>query len=213
MAAHEPDGFAPPAIDPQSVPGFLTDDEGRALAALACEAGRLGPIVEIGAYCGRSALYLGPVARAAGTILASVDHHRGSEEHQPGWDWHDPDLWDAEAGALDTLPVFRDAVRRAGLEDAVVAVVGGSPAAAQLLGARVGMVFIDGGHSRAAALADWRAWAGKIAPGGVLAIHDVFPDPRDGGRPPCEIYRRAVASGLYEPKQTLGSLRALTRIG
>jgi predicted O-methyltransferase YrrM len=203
----------PPGLDPQSIPGFLTDEEGRALAEAARAAGALGPIVEIGGYCGRSALYLGTAAREAGTVLASVDHHRGSEEHQPGWEWHDPALWDADAGALDTLPVFRDAVRRAGLEDVVIAVVGGSTAAARLLGGPLGMVFIDGGHSLAAALDDWRAWGVKIAPGGTLAIHDVFSDPREGGRPPCEIYRRAVASGLFEPVRVLGSLRFLSRLG
>jgi len=195
------------------VRGFLSDEEGQALAGVALRAGALGPIVEVGAYCGRSALYLGPAARGAGTVLASIDHHRGSEEHQPGWEWHDAELWDEAAGSLDTLPAFRDAVRRAGLEDVVIAVVGGSPAGARLLRGDVGMVFIDGGHSRAAALGDWRAWAGKIAIGGTLAIHDVFPNPRDGGRPPCEIYARAVASGLFEPADTLGSLRFLTRIG
>lgn len=203
----------PALIDPQSVRGFLAEAEGLALTRAAQAAGALGPLVEVGAYCGRSALYLGPAARAAGTVLVSVDHHRGSEEHQPGWDYHDPELWDEAAGALDTLPAFRDAVRRAGLESVVVAVIAGSPAAAGLLAGPFGLVFIDGGHARATALADWRAWAGKLAAGGTLAIHDVFPDPSDGGRPPYEIYRRAVASGLYEPAETVGSLRLLTRIG
>jgi predicted O-methyltransferase YrrM len=202
----------PSRIDPQSVHGFLSRDEGEALARAALRAGRLGPIVEIGAYCGRSALYLAPAARAAGTALISVDHHRGSEEHQPGWEHHDADLWDAAAGALDTLPAFRDAMRRGGVEDVVVAVVAESALAARLLKGPFGLVFVDGGHALKTALSDWRAWAGAVAPGGVLAIHDVFPEPGEGGRPPCVIYRLAVASGLFEAAETIGALRLLTRI-
>jgi predicted O-methyltransferase YrrM len=203
----------PSLVDPQSVRGFFSSEEGEALAAAARQAGRLGPIVEVGAYCGRTALYLGPAARAAGTVLVSVDHHRGSEEHQPGWAWHDPSLWDADAQAIDTLPVFRDAMRRAGLEDTVVALVASSAIAARLLRGPLGLVLIDGGHSLKTALADWRAWVGLIAPGGALAVHDVFPDPTDGGRPPTTIYRLAVASGLFEAAETVGSLRILTRLG
>lgn len=206
-------GGRPSQIDPQSVRGFLTEAEGRALARAAERLAALGPIVEVGAYCGRSALYLAPAARAGGSFLISVDHHRGSEEHQPGSDWHDPELWDAAAGAVDTLPAFRDAVRWAGLEDAVVAVVADSRAAAQSLAGPFGLVFIDGGHALKTALADWRAWQGQIAPGGMLAIHDVFPDPGEGGRPPCEIFRLAVASSLFEAGETIGSLRFLKRIG
>ncbi|MGD2133577.1 MAG: class I SAM-dependent methyltransferase [Maricaulaceae bacterium] len=200
-------------IDPQSVPGFLSDEEGRALADAARRLGALGPIVEIGAYCGRSAIYMAPAAKEAGAVFASVDHHRGSEEHQPGWEWHDPALWDEAAGAIDTLPVFRDTLRRAGLEDAVVAIVGESAKAASLIASPLGMVFIDGGHALNTALSDWRAWAGKIAPGGELAVHDVFERPQEGGRPPCEIYKMAVASQLFAPAREVGALRFLTRLG
>jgi hypothetical protein len=49
-------------------------------------------------------------------------------------------------------------------------------------------------------------------PGGLLAIHDVFPDPADGGRPPYEIYRRALGSGTFEEVETVGSLRVLRRV-
>ena len=34
--------------------------------------------------------------------------------------------------------------------------------------------------------------------GGLLAIHDVFPDPADGGRPPYDVYLRALASGSFD---------------
>jgi hypothetical protein len=46
-------------------------------------------------------------ARSAGARLVTVDHHHGSEENQPGWQWHDASLVDPASGLLDTLPAFR----------------------------------------------------------------------------------------------------------
>ncbi len=199
-------------LDIDSVKGFLETDEGEALYRAALESGHLGPCLEIGSYCGRSTVYLGTAARAAGTVLFALDHHRGSEENQPGWEYHDPSLWDDKAGALDTLPVFRDTLRRAGLEDSVVALVGRSATVAAHWTTPLGFIFIDGGHSMAAALDDYRGWSGRLRGGGILAIHDVFPDPADGGRPPYEIYRMALASGQFEEVGSLRSLRFLRKI-
>ena len=202
----------PPSIDAGHLKGFLDPDEGQALHQAALTAGLLGPVVEIGGYCGKSALYLGTACKKIGANLFSVDHHRGSEENQPGSEYHDPDLWDAEAGSLDTLPHFRRAIRQAGLEDTVIAVVGRSQVVAAAWGGKIGMLFIDGGHSSAAALGDYRGWAAKLCLGGTLAIHDVFPNPEDGGRPPFEIYQLACRSGLFEPTYAVKTLRLLTRI-
>ena len=199
-------------LDPADVKGFLSPEEGRALAGFAREAGTLGPVVEIGSYCGKSALYLGPAVREAGTVLFTLDHHRGSEEHQPGEDYHDPELYDARLGAVETLPSLRETLFRAGLEACVIPVVGRSATIAQYWADGLGMVFIDGGHSMEAALADYRGWAPRIAPGGLLAIHDVFPDPRDGGRPPYEIWCLARDSGLFEPVSRTGTLEVLRRL-
>jgi len=190
--------------------GFLDEDEGLRLFELAREHARLGPIVEIGSYCGKSSIYLGAGARAAAGTLVCIDHHRGSEEHQPGEGFHDPDLYDAAAGAMDTLFELRRNLRRAGLENSTLVLVAGSTAAARICADGLGMVFIDGGHSHRAAHADYEAWAGKVARGGVLAIHDLFPDPNEGGQAPIEIYRRALASGDFEEVgvvKTLGVLR------
>ncbi len=199
-------------IDPQSIPGFLSPQEGALLRDAVAGAPGVGPVLEIGAYCGRSSLYLGAAARAAGTLLFSLDHHRGSEEHQRGEAYHDPAVWDAEAGCVDTLPVFRDAVRRAGLEGHVIALVGPSAAIARHWRTPLRFLFIDGGHSLQTALADWQLWATWVAPGGVLAIHDVLHRPADGGRPPHEVFLRATASGLFDVQQRLGSLVLLKRV-
>ncbi len=196
--------------------GFMPPDEGLALneagrEAAAAVPGR--PLLEIGSYCGKSSIYLGAAARAGGTVLFTVDHHRGSEENQPGWAWHEPDLVDPEVGRLDTLPCFRRTIAGAGLEGVVVAVVGESVIVARHWSTPLALLFIDGGHGEGPAHADYDAWAPKVAPGGLLAIHDVFPDPADGGRPPYEVYRRALESDRFVELRAVGSLRVLCRGG
>ena len=76
-------------IDPASVKGFLDPDEGSALYRWAHDAVAWGPCLEVGSYCGKSALYLGAACKSRGGLLFTVDHHRGSEEMQPGWEHHD----------------------------------------------------------------------------------------------------------------------------
>ena len=136
-----------------------------------------GPVLEIGSYCGKSTIYLAAAA-IDGELVVTVDHHRGSEEHQPGWEYHDPRLVDPRTGRLDTLPTLRATLAAAGLEDHVVVVVGRSADVARLWRTPLGMVFIDGGHTEQAAMMDYQGWAPWVAPGGVLAIHDVFPSTR-----------------------------------
>jgi predicted O-methyltransferase YrrM len=199
-------------IDPDTVKGFLDPAEGRALYAAALERAPHGPCLEIGAYCGKSAVYLGAACQAAGRLLFSLDHHRGSEENQPGWEWHDAELWDDAAGAMDTLPFLRATLRRAGLEDVVIPVVGRSSVIARVWKTPLSLLFIDGGHTLEAALGDYRGWTPHLMRGGLLAIHDVFPDPADGGRPPFDIYQRALASDLFEEVEAVKSLRVLRRV-
>jgi predicted O-methyltransferase YrrM len=195
--------------------GFMPPDEGDALhaAALAAAVSCPGaPLLEVGAYCGRSTIWLGAAARIAGTVLFSVDHHRGSEENQLGWEWHDPTLVDPDLGVMDSLPTFRRTVHDAGLEDVVIAVVGASPVVAAHWHTPLALVFIDGGHGIEPARADYAGWTPHVAPDGLLAIHDVFPNPADGGRPPYEdIYLPALASGRFEDVGVSGSLRVLRR--
>jgi predicted O-methyltransferase YrrM len=198
-------------FDPSHVKGFLDPAEGAALHDAALRQARIGPCVEIGAYCGKSTLYLGAACKAAGGVLFSIDHHRGSEENQPGWEWHDPDLWDPDAGALDSLPTFRRTLRAADLEETVVAVVGRSATIARSWTSPIALLFIDGGHTMEAANADYEGWTPRLVAGGILAIHDVFPNPADGGRPPFEIHQRALASGTFEETAAVKSLRLLRR--
>ncbi len=192
-------------------PGFMPGHEGRALYEAAGENLGTGVAVEIGSYCGKSTLYLGAAAQATGGRVVTIDHHRGSEEHQPGREYHQPELVDERSGLLDTLGTFRQTIARAGLESHVIAVVAGSATFAPFWRHPIRLLFIDGGHTEEAAQADYASWSPWVEPGGVLAIHDVFPDPRDGGSPPFHIYRRALASGEFEEVSATDSLRVLRR--
>jgi predicted O-methyltransferase YrrM len=202
------------ALDPQTINGFFAPDEGEALHAHALQAAAAapGPFVEIGSWCGRSTVYLGRAAREAQRLAFAIDHHRGSEEHQPGQEYHDPGLFDGELGRVDTLPELRRTIARADLEGSVVAMVGRSASIGAVWGGPVSFVFIDGGHAMETTLGDYRAWAGHVARGGMMAIHDVFPNPEDGGRPPYEIWKLAVASGLFEPVARVNTLEILRRV-
>lgn len=193
----------------------MPEAEGDALHAAALEAAPHadGPFVEIGSYCGRSTVWLGAAARTTGRTLFAVDHHFGSEENQPGWEWHDETLVDPRTGRMDTLPFFRATLVDAGLTAEVVTVVGDSPAVARNWGAPLAFLFIDGGHGVEPATLDYELWTPHVAIGGILAIHDVFPDPADGGRPPYEnIYLPARESGVFEEVSAEGSLRVLRRV-
>lgn len=200
-------------IDPDGVKGFLHPREGERLFELALAAAVLGPCLEVGSYCGKSTLYLGTACRERQQLLYAVDHHRGSEEHQPGEEYHDADLLDPASGRLDSFAALRRTLDRAGLEDTVVAVVATSAMAARHWRTPLALVFIDGGHSREAAFTDYRSWAGHVIPGGFLAIHDLFPDPAEGGQAPIEIYRSAAASGLFRELESTRTLGVLQRLG
>ena len=191
--------------------GFMPDDEGLLLHRAARERLPLGPVLEVGTYCGKSAIYLGAAAREMGGTVFTVDHHRGSEENQAGWEHHDPALVDAELGLMDTLPTLRSNLARAGLEDQVVVVVGKSTTVSAHWRTPLSMLFIDGGHTDEHAGNDYTGFGRWVAAGAKMVIHDVFPDPADGGQPPYRVYLRALQSG-FEETTALGSMRVLTRV-
>jgi predicted O-methyltransferase YrrM len=195
--------------------GFMPDDEGAALFDAARRAGRSragATFVEIGAWCGKSTLYLGAAAADTGAVLFSIDHHHGSEENQAGWEHHDTEVVDPATGRIDTLPLWRRAVDDAGLGASVVGVVGDSPTVASRWATPLDLCFIDGGHGAGPAWADFRGWAPHVALGRWLAIHDVFPDPAQGGRPPYELWCAALDSAEFVEDGECGSLRVLRRV-
>ena len=197
----------------RSARGFLPNNEGEALYQTAINVLIPGPFLEVGSYCGKSAIYLGFAAHKIGKILYALDHHRGSEENQVGWEHHEPDLVDPSTGKMDTLPIFRQTIHDAELENTVVALVGQSQTIASHWQTPLALLFIDGGHGEGPAKADYAGWVPKVQHGGILAIHDVFPHRNDGGRPPYEcIYLPAMESGEWKEINVEGSLRILQRI-
>jgi predicted O-methyltransferase YrrM len=196
----------------EQVQGFMPADEGRALYDAALRYLQGGTGVEIGTYCGKSTLLLGAAAQQTASVLYTIDHHHGSEEHQAGWEYHDASLVDGVTGLFDTLPTFRRTLDTAQLDEHVVTIVGRSPLVARAWRAPLQLLFIDGGHSEDAANQDFDGWARWVAAGGALVIHDVFPDPKDGGRPPYHIYCRAIDSGQFREISATGSLRVLERV-
>jgi MMP 1-O-methyltransferase len=194
----------------EAATGFMPAAEGLALHAAAARYAPVGPVLEIGSYCGKSTIYLAAATRPLRQLTITIDHHRGSEEHQPGWEYHDPSMVDQQSGRIDTLPRLRETLHKAGLEDDVIVMVARSVTAARAWRTPLGLLFIDGGHTDEAAQADYGSWAGHIAPGGALAIHDVFPDPADGGQAPYRVYQRALADGFVQTAEQ-GSLRILQR--
>ena len=197
----------------EAVKGFLPENEAIALYNAAVSVEVDGPLLEVGSYCGKSSVYLGYAAQSIRRVLYALDHHRGSEENQEGWEHHDPQLIDKQKGVMDTLPYFRDAIFTAGLEDVVIALVGQSGMIARNWTTPLSFLFIDGGHGEEPAKADFNGWVPKVKEGGILAIHDVFPNPKDGGRPPYEqIYLPAIESGNWDEVHAEGSLRILKRV-
>ena len=195
--------------------GFMPEDEGDLLHRRALERLPHGPVLEVGTYCGKSAVYLGAAARQVGgdqAVVFSVDHHRGSEENQAGWEHHDPEVVDGDVGLMETLPFARRTLHDAGLSDHVVLVVGRSTTVSRHWATPLSLLFIDGGHAEEHAQADYTGWAHHLLAGGLLMIHDVFADPADGGQAPYHVHQRALASGAFEEVEALGSMRVLRRV-
>ncbi|OBG95723.1 hypothetical protein A5698_15005 [Mycobacterium sp. E136] len=195
----------------EKVTGFMPTDEGRALYDTAVKYLADGIGVEIGTYCGKSTVLLGAAAQQTGGVIYTVDHHHGSEEHQPGWEYHDESMVDAVTGLFDTLPTARHTLDAAGLDDHVVAIVGRSPVVARGWRTPLRFLFIDGGHTEEAAQRDFDGWAKWVDVGGALVIHDVFPNPEEGGQAPFHVYQRALNTNEFREVSATGSMRVLER--
>ena len=201
----------PPALAAvaEATKGFLPADEGEALLTAALQA-PAGLWLEVGTYCGKSTVHLGSAARSTGSHLVTLDHHRGSEENQPGWEWHDASLVDPRTGRLETLPHLRHTLWDAGLDDAVSVVVGTTQQVGRWWTSPLTLLFLDGNHTEQVAQHDYAAFAPHLVAGGLLLVHDVFERPEDGGRPPWHVFCRARDEGFAEVSAA-GSLRVLRR--
>ena len=194
-----------------NVKGFLDEREADCLYKFALDAGKKGPCLEIGSYCGKSSIYMGMACKENLTVLFSIDHHGGSEEQQPGEEYFDVDLFDQNTGKVDTLKHFRRTISDFDLEDVVIPIIGHSATIGRVWKTPLCLLFIDGSHAYEAVLNDYDIWAPKLMQGGYLLFHDIFPDPSKGGQAPYLVYQKAVASGIYEEKPMCESLGILIR--
>lgn len=194
------------------IKGFLDPDEGECLYSTALMASHRGPCLEIGTYCGKSTIYIGAACKENKAILFTVDHHRGSEEQQPGEGYFDPALFDYRHFRFDTFGYFRRTIEAAALEDTVVPIVSSSLTAARAWATPLSFVFIDGGHTEEAAFTDYTSWSPHVMPGGYLLIHDIFENPEEGGQAPYHIYTAALDSGFFKPFDRVKTLGVLQRL-
>jgi len=194
-----------------NIKGFLDVAEAGLLYRLALEASKSSPCLEIGSYCGKSAVFLGTACRENKNVLFSIDHHTGSEEQQPGQEYFDPDLLDKETGKIDTLRLFRKTIDEFDLGNAVIPVIGRSEVIGRAWNTPLGLIFIDGSHAYKSVLNDYQIWAKHIMSGGYLIFHDIFPDPSQGGQAPYLVYQKAVSSGLYNVQPLFKSVGVLKR--
>lgn len=195
-----------------SIKGFLDDEEGDALHEYALSVADIGPCLEIGSYCGKSTVYIGEACRQTDNTLYALDHHRGSEEHQLGEEYHDTALYSQSDQCVDSFPVFRRTLALANLEDTVVPLVASSKLVARHWATPLGFVFVDGGHSPENSMADCMLWSAQLAQGGILAVHDLFEFPEDGGQGPFLGFQRVLQECGFEKIAQVKSLGFLRKI-
>ncbi|MGA2158361.1 MAG: class I SAM-dependent methyltransferase [Dehalococcoidia bacterium] len=205
------DAYNPVFALASQVKGYLAEDEGQCLFKLALEAAALGPCLEIGSFCGKSTVYLGAACKSRGVTLFTIDHHRGSEEQQPGQLYFDPEIYDEKKEGIDSFPILRATLKKAGLEETVVPMVTWSRVAARNWSIPLSLVFIDGGHSYETALSDYNSWSPHLVPGGYLVFHDIYMDPSKGGQAPYDVYKKAVKSGNYAELPMVNTLGILKK--
>ncbi len=189
----------------------MDEAEADALYRVALDASKNGPVLEIGSYCGKSAYVIGSACKVNRSVLFSVDHHRGSEEQQPGEEYFDPQLYDEKLSRINTVPYLQETLALAGLENVVLPILGISKKVGTFWKTPLSMVFIDGGHTFEAAFTDYEIWSGHIRQGGYLVFHDIFFDPEKGGQAPRQVYETALSSGLFEQIEMVNTLGILKR--
>ena len=189
----------------EEIKGFMPNHEGEALMSWAKTFSKIGPLLEIGSFCGKSSIYLGLAAKEKNQVVFTIDHHKGSEEHQLNEEYFDPEIYDESLNSVNTFPLFLKNIKIFDLEDSVIPIVSSSARVAKGWNKNLGMVFIDGSHSLESATLDYESWGSHIKNGGALVIHDIFEDPNLGGQAPYEIYKRALNDGykLYERVDTI----------
>ena len=188
--------------------GFMPQHEGEALAKWAEKFSTMGAALEIGTFGGKSSLYIAAGSSINEQLVFTIDHHRGSEEHQTGEEYFDPDIYDAVLSRVNTVPLMQSNLSKFEESKYIVPMIANANALAAVWTVELGLLFIDGSHTEVSAQNDYANWHTKIITGGALVIHDIFENPEEGGQAPFLIYQKALKDGfnLYERVDTIACL-------
>ena len=185
--------------------GFMPQHEGEALARWAQEFSLLGPALEIGTFGGKSSLYLAMGTSTNNQLVFTIDHHLGSEEHQTGEEYFDPDIFDRSLNRVNTVPLMQSNLDGFKESSWIVPIIADANRVAQSWTMQLGLLFIDGSHTEISASNDYQNWNTKVLQKGALVIHDIFENPEGGGQAPFLIYQQALSEGfvLHERVDTI----------
>jgi predicted O-methyltransferase YrrM len=148
------------------VDGWMTPGQASTLFDAATRCPDAGLIVEIGSFRGRSTIVLASAA-APGVEVVAIDPHAGNDRG--------PQEIDGFADeAADDHQVFLSNLERAGVAGRVRHLRMFSDAALAEIDRPIDVLYIDGAHRYAPALADIRGFGDRVADGGTMLIHDSF---------------------------------------
>jgi len=148
----------------RAAPGFLTEREGRFLALAAAASPAQGVVLEIGSFKGKSTVGLAGVARRLRLApVVTVDPHSAPART-------DPELH-GEASSWDA---FLATLRTADLAGHVEAHRAYSRDLARDWERPIRLLWIDGDHTYDGTVEDFRLFSPYLAPGAILAMHDVL---------------------------------------
>ena len=188
--------------------GFMPQHEGEALAKWAQRFSTMGPALEIGTFGGKSSLYIAAGSSMNEQLVFTIDHHKGSEEHQTGEEYFDPDIYDESLGRVNTVPLMQANFSQFEESKYIIPMITNANLLAPIWVIKLGFLFIDGSHTEISAQNDYANWKTKIVKGGALVIHDIFENPEEGGQAPFLIYQKALEDGfhLHERVDTIACL-------
>ncbi len=185
--------------------GFMPSHEGLALTKWAEEFSHYGPALEIGTFGAKSALYIAAGSSILNQLVYTIDHHSGSEEHQLGEEYFDPEIYDEKLGRVNTVPLMQSNLQQFDESKWIVPILANANSVAPSWSTELGLLFIDGSHTEISAMNDYDNWRSKLHSKGALVIHDIYEKPEDGGQAPYLIYQKALEEGfqLYERVDTI----------
>ena len=196
--------WAEAKIQIQATEGLISEAEAERLYKLTRNCG--GTIVEIGSWKGKSTvcLALGSKAGGKGKVFA-IDPHQGLHDEITG-------LYHPE----NTELIFRENIKRAGVDDIVIPLVMKSEEAAKGWTEPISLLWIDGDHDYENVKLDFTLWERHLIPGGLICFHDALYSLGHPWRPYSGIKKLVINSILKSNKfskvQFCGSMVHATKV-